>query len=251
MNYSIIIPAHNEAAVLAAFVDAFLDELPDTVYAVLRELIIVENGSRDATLQVAEALAARHPLIRVIANERPSYGAAIRRGMLEARGTHLSILECDALDVDFVRRSVALMARGAARFIVASKRHPESRDQRPWLRRELTSWYNRLLRLASGYPGSDTHGHKSMEAALARRLCELAVTSDESFQTEIVLIAWKLGETITELPLAITETRQPGISLLKRLPKVIDSVGELRRSLARFPAQRPAAGQAIHVARES
>lgn len=250
MSYSIIIPAHNEAAVLEGFVTAFLEALPAPVRAVLLELIIVENGSRDATLAVAHALAARYPLIRVISNEQPSYGAAIRRGMIEARGTHLSILECDALDVQFVRRSVALMERGAARFIVASKRHPDSQDQRPWLRRELTAWYNHMLRLASGYPGSDTHGHKSMETGLARRLCELAVTSDESFQTEIVLIAWKLGETITELPLAIAETRQPGISLLRRLPKVIDSVGALRRSLARFPPRHSPSARAIHVARE-
>lgn len=250
MKYSIVIPAHNEAAVLDEFVSTFLGSLPRAVSDALLELIIVENGSRDDTLAVAERLAERYPLIRVISNDKPSYGAAIRRGMLEARGTHLSILECDALDVEFVRRSVDQMARGGARFIVASKRHPESRDQRPKLRRELTAWYNRMLRLASGYPGSDTHGHKSMETGLAKKLCGLAITSDESFQTEIVLIAWKLGETVTELPLTIAETRQPGISLLNRLPMVIESVWQLRRSLARFPARGAPAAEAIRVARE-
>jgi glycosyltransferase involved in cell wall biosynthesis len=247
MKCSIIVPAHNEAAVLEGFVTAFLEALPDALRALLAELIIVENGSRDDTLAVAQRLAARFPLVRVIANDRPSYGAAIRRGMLEARGTHLCILECDALDVDFTRRAVALLARGAARFIVASKRHPGSRDRRPWLRRQLTAWYNRMLRLASGYPGSDTHGHKAMETQLARRLCELAITSDESFQTEIVMIAWKLGETITELPISIAETRQPGISLLNRLPMVVASVAQLRGSLARFPA-RTGPADSIRVA---
>jgi glycosyltransferase involved in cell wall biosynthesis len=251
MKLSIIIPAHNEATVLEGFVEQFLAALPEPVRAALHEIVIVENGSRDATLAVAQDLSARHPVIRAISNDRPSYGAAIRRGLLEATGTHLVILECDAMDVDFVRRSLALMARGAARFIVASKRHPESADRRPWLRRELTAWYNRMLRLASGYPGSDTHGHKGIEAALARRLCGLSVTTDESFQTELVLLAWKTGETITELPLTIAETRMPGISLLNRLPRVIASVGELRRSLARFPKRGAPAAQAIVVAREA
>jgi hypothetical protein len=86
-----------------------------------------------------------------------------------------------------------------------------------------------------------------METQLARRLCELAITSDESFQTEIVVIAWKLGETITELPISIAETRQPGISLLNRLPMVLASVAQLRGSLARFPA-RAGPADSIRVA---
>ena len=241
MRHSIVIPAHNEAAVLEEFVTAFITALPADIGALVTEIIIVENGSRDDTWGVAQRLRDRYPgLIQVYRNSRPSYGEAIKRGMLEAKGTHLSILECDALDADFTARSIALFQQGKARFIVASKRHAGSHDQRPFLRRQLTAWYNRLLRLAMGYPGTDTHGHKSLEAGLAKQLCSLSITSDESFQTEIVLIAWKMGETVTELPLTIAEVRQPGVSLLRRLPKVLRSMGELRRSLRRFPVRRSA-----------
>lgn len=248
MRYSVVIPAYNEAAVIERFVGDFIDCLPPPVLASLFEVIIVENGSRDDTLGAAERLRARYPqLVRVYSNERASYGAAIKRGMTEARGDYLSVLECDALDAEFVRRSVDLFERGAARFIVASKRHPESDDRRPFLRRLLTAWYNRLLKLFSGYPGSDTHGHKTIDTALAKRLCQLAETSDESLQTEIVLIAWRLGETITELPLSIAETRQPGVSLLNRLPMVLRSMGELRRSLRRFRRGAVEAGSVVQA----
>lgn len=241
MRHSIVIPAYNEAAVLEDFVSAFIGALPPETGALVREIIIVENGSRDDTWGAAQRLGERYPgLVLAYRNSRASYGEAIKRGMLEANGTHLSILECDALDADFTARSIALFQQGAARFIVASKRHADSDDQRPFLRRQLTAWYNRLLKLAMGYPGTDTHGHKSLEAGLAKQLCRLSTTSDESFQTEIVLIAWKMGETITELPLTIAEVRVPGVSLLRRLPKVLRSMGELRRSLARFPVRRSA-----------
>jgi len=128
---------------------------------------------------------------------------------------------------------------GKAAFIVASKRHPDSVDRRPLKRRMLTWGINAVLNAVTGYPGSDTHGLKSIEGPLAKRLCELSVTTDEVLQTEIVLLAWRLGTEIHELPIQIEERRATSVSLPKRLPKVIGMVSELRRSLRRFPNRRP------------
>ena len=110
--------------------------------------------------------------------------------MLASRGTHLSILECDVLDWDFVSRSVAIFKGEQARFIVGSKRHKDAVDQRPFKRRVLTALYNlAFLRLCFGYPGTDTHGLKSIETTCAKQLCHAAITTDEVFQTEIVLLS--------------------------------------------------------------
>ena len=108
--------------------------------------------------------------MRVLSNERGSYGEAIKRGMMESEGTHLSILECDFLDAEFVAASVDLFEKEHARFIVASKRHPDSVDNRPLKRRILTLIFNRILNLFTGYPGTDTHGLKSIETTLAKQL---------------------------------------------------------------------------------
>jgi hypothetical protein len=119
---------------------------------------------------------------------------------------------------------------------VASKRHPDSIDNRHIKRRILTALYNLVfLRLFLGYPGTDTHGLKSMEASLAKQLCNLAITTDEIFQTEIVLIAWRLGIRIDETAIRIIETRPAPVSVLRRLPKVLRTVRQLKRSLERFP----------------
>ena len=50
IEYSIIIPAHSEAANIENYVTRFIHELPATVSDVLAEVIIVENGSKDDTL---------------------------------------------------------------------------------------------------------------------------------------------------------------------------------------------------------
>jgi glycosyltransferase involved in cell wall biosynthesis len=234
MEYSIVIPAHNEAHDLESFVSAFIRDLPQNI--VPTEIILVENGSTDETLQACHRLQQNFPeLVRVISIDRPSYGEAIKQGMLRSRGTYLTILECDCLNVDFVTDSLRLFANGKTRFIVASKRHPESDDKRPFKRRILTALYNYFLWFFLGYPGTDTHGLKSIETRCAKRLCELAITSDEIFQTEIVLLAWRLGVEVNERPIRVQEMRPAPVAVVKRIPKILGTIRELKRSLSRFP----------------
>lgn len=234
MTYSIVVPVHNEAFHLEETVTFFLENLPPGV--TIDDFILVENGSNDKTLEVCNQLAEKFPdQVRVLTLPRGSYGEAIKRGMLECRTSHLSILESDFLNAGFVAESIELFKSGGARFIVASKRHPDSIDRRPIKRRILTALYNFVfLRVILGYTGTDTHGLKSIETNLAKRLCELAVTSDEVFQTEIVLIAWKMGIKIFEKPIRIFETRPAPVSVRKRLLKVMCTVQELKHSLERF-----------------
>lgn len=237
MRYSIVIPAHNEVANLGPFVTEFLRDLPRSVAEVLDEIILVENGSLDDTLGACRRLAAEHPgLIRVLSNPRGSYGEAIKRGILESAGSYVSVLECDFLDGAFVAESIALFRRGDANFIVASKRHPASIDRRPLKRKLLTIGFNALLRMYLRYPGTDTHGLKSIEGSLAKELCRISATTDEIFQTEIVLLAWRLGHSIVELPIQIRERRATAVAVVRRLPAVANVLSALRQSLRRFPS---------------
>lgn len=236
MQLSIVIPAHNEAESIESQVTGFLQGLPKEITGLLLEIIIVENGSRDRTLEICKKLQQRHPaLLRILTIPRGSYGEAIKTGMLESQGTHVTILECDFLDKTFVSRSIAIFQAKQAAVIVGSKRHAESVDRRPFKRRVLTALYNFVfLRLMIGYPGTDTHGLKSFESPAAKKLCGVALTTDEIFQTEIVLLAWRLGMKIKEVPVTISELRSAPVSVTRRLPKVIDTVRQLKRSLSRF-----------------
>lgn len=239
LKYSIIIPAHNEGNNIGPFVTRFIEDLPIELNHILLEIILVENGSNDNTLSVCNALKENYPdLIRVLSLEYGSYGEAVKYGILESRGTHISILECDFLDVKFIVKSIELFKDENLRFIIASKRHKDSMDNRPLKRKLLTLGFNLILNTFFRYPGTDTHGLKSIESNLAKKLCSLAETTDEIFQTEIVLIAWKLGEKIKELPISIKEERPVVVSISKRLPKVMNIVLALHKSLARFSKKK-------------
>jgi len=238
MHVSIVIPAHNEANNIESFVTTFIDALPERLKSILLEIIIVENGSIDSTLTVCKQLHERYPtLVRVIPLGYPSYGEALKKGITSSKGTHLSVLECDLLDSAFVEGSVALFREGGTRFIVGSKRHPDSEDRRPLTRRLLTQILNCVLRLGLGYPGSDTRGLKSIETRLARQLCNLAVTDGEAVQTELVLIAWKLGVEIREIPISVSEERSTTFSVRKRLGKSLEMLRQLRSSIKGLEAR--------------
>jgi glycosyltransferase involved in cell wall biosynthesis len=236
VQLSVVIPAHNEAEGIESQVTGFLESLPKEVADSLLEIIIVENGSKDETLEICHKLQQGYPdLLRIVTIARGSYGEAIKTGMLESKGTHITILECDFLDKAFVSKSIALFQAKEAAVIVGSKRHPASVDRRPLMRRILTALYNLVfLRLMIGYTGTDTHGLKSFESLCAKKLCDVALTTDEVFQTEIVLLAWRLGMKIQEVPVTIAELRGAPVSVVRRLPKVIYTVRQLKQSLSRF-----------------
>ena len=81
---SYFFPAHNEAENLRALVAEALATLP--ALAARFEIVIVDDGSRDATPAIAEELAAAHPEVRAVHHRTNlGYGAALRTGFAAAQ----------------------------------------------------------------------------------------------------------------------------------------------------------------------
>jgi glycosyltransferase involved in cell wall biosynthesis len=237
-NCSIVVPVHNEAENLYNLFMQFWDNLGD-LREKITEIHLMENGSNDDTLSVCKELEKKFP-DTVIAQKVPfpSYGEAVKQGILSSLGETICILECDAMDVSFVSSSLAIIEEGRADFVVASKRHPKSRDLRPFKRRMLTYLFNLWLKLFFKFPGSDTHGLKTIRTETAKSICRVSITGDEVFQTEIVLLAHRMGFKVTEIPICLAETRDTKVAVYRRLPKVMNIIAELKRSLARFPVKK-------------
>ncbi|MGA1865779.1 MAG: glycosyltransferase family 2 protein [bacterium] len=234
-NCSIIIPIHNEALHLEEFIIRFWDNLGELQKRVI-EIQLVENGSNDNSLEICQNLGKKFPKVIVARHiPHPSYGEAIKSGMLNAKGEIVSILECDYLDIEFFSYSLAVIDESKTDFVLASKRHPDSVDKRPLKRRIITYLFNLFLKLFFNIPISDTHGLKTIRSEVAKKLCDLSITGGEIFQTEIVMLAYRLGYHVLEIPIHIYEKRSPSISIIRRIPKVINIFIQLKRSLRRFP----------------
>ena len=91
---SYFFPAHNEAANLAGLVEEALATLP--ALAEEFEIVIVDDGSRDATPALADELAATHPAVRAVHHPvNLGYGAALRSGFAAARFDYLAFTDGD------------------------------------------------------------------------------------------------------------------------------------------------------------
>ena len=91
---SYFFPAHDEEANLEGLVAEALEALP--ALAERFEIVIVDDGSKDATPALADALAATHPEVRAV--HHPSnlgYGAALRSGFAAARFGVLAFTDGD------------------------------------------------------------------------------------------------------------------------------------------------------------
>ena len=225
---SIVIPVHNEASNIESFIKQFIAGLGELSPKII-EIQLIENGSTDNTFQVCQGLAHDFPqLVRARRIPFASYGEAIKQGILSAVSRDMiSILECDVLDVNFLAISINMIEAGQGDFVVGSKRHPDSLDRRPFKRRLLTCLFNIYLKFMLHSPVNDTHGLKTIRAPLAKRVCQLAVTGGEVLQTEIVLIADKLGYSVVEAPVHVGEKRKSPVPIISRIPKVMKIVFSL------------------------
>jgi glycosyltransferase involved in cell wall biosynthesis len=221
-NLSIVIPVYNEEGLLeTAITDlvARMNEIP-LVY----EIIISENGSKDRTKEIGQGLARKFRNIRVLHDEEANYGRALRRGIEAARGAICICDEIDICDVGFYRRALNILTEDKADkadMVIGSKRHRESSDKRPLIRRFATLVINLLLRILLGFKGSDTHGLKAFHTQKLMPVVQSCVVEKDLFASELVIRAERAGLRIVEIPLFITEKRKPSINLLRRVPNVL------------------------------
>ncbi|MBV8748929.1 MAG: glycosyltransferase, partial [Candidatus Eremiobacteraeota bacterium] len=85
--FSVILPIYNQADHLESVVESYERAL--AAAAIDHELLLVVNGSRDTSLELAHALAERFPAVRVFHEDRGGWGRAVKRGIREARGAQL------------------------------------------------------------------------------------------------------------------------------------------------------------------
>jgi len=232
VKISVVMPAHNEEALLAASIDDVCAGLEARRASF--EVLIVENGSTDRTLELARDLESRLGEVRVLSRPVADYGAALRLGLLEARGDAVVNFDVDYYDLAFLDAAVASLGPAPeAAIVVGSKRAPGADDQRAWPRRLVTWGFTTLLRVLFRVGVSDTHGMKALERSRVVELARRCRFDADLFDTELVIRAERAGLRVTEIPVTVTERRPSRTPILRRVPRSLLGLVRLRLALSR------------------
>ena len=241
-DWSVVIPAYNEAMRLPAYlkeVVAYFDGR-DQPY----EVVVVDDGSRDATADCVRELARLHPSVRLhVLPQNRGKGCAVRTGMTVASGALRLMADADgATPIVEVKRLEAAMQAGAD-LAVGSRALPDpSVVVRARTHRKLSGQvWSRLVR-ALGVSGVvDTQcGFKLFRGPVADALFRPLRTEGFGFDVELLLLARRRGYRIVEVP--INWTDQPGskVGVLKDGPRMLVQIVAARLRLALTPDPRSA-----------
>lgn len=240
-DISVVVPCHNEEAVLPEVVATLRDWVSRAPVPV--QVVFVENGSSDATFAVACAARdawAEGSSVEVLSLPVGDYGAAVRAGLKVATGTFVAVLDCDMVDTVFVERCHGLLADdGRLGAVLASKRAAGAKDERSAYRRAGTLVFSSLVRLLTGSSLVDTHGNKMFRGDATRAFVDEVEEDGSLFDTELLVRMERAGWAFAELPATVVETRPPRSSYLSRVPAAVRGLLRLRSRLgSRGPSAR-------------
>ena len=197
---SVIIPAWNEERRLPASlqqVAAFVGGQPYPI-----EIVVVDDGSDDATATIVEQSALQYPFVRLIRNPHGGKGMAVKTGVAQAEGRYLIISDTD-LSVPIEELPKFLPPTLASYDLAIASREAQGarRINEPYYRHLMGRVYNLLVRLVA-VPGiQDTQcGFKAFRREVAREIFPYQTIEGWGFDVEILFIAQRFGYRIVEVP---------------------------------------------------
>jgi glycosyltransferase involved in cell wall biosynthesis len=236
-SVSLIIPAYNEAARLHSGFSRLLQaERDGTIDLERLDVIYVDDGSTDATPEIASQIAASIPHGRVLVQEtNRGKGAAIRAGVASATTKDLAFTDADfAIDPRQLKSLIAALDDNAV--AIGSRAVRGHVDYGNPLRTFAGRSFNRLIRSVSKVDFRDTQcGFKALRSAHAKVLFHVAEIQRFAFDVEILARAQSLGWSIGEVAVSWRDVSGSQVHLAKDSIEMLYELIEARSHFSRFP----------------
>jgi len=233
---SAVVPAYNEEDSLEAGVRLLLPQL-EAIAPGSCEVIVVDDGSTDATAAILGRIAA-DPRVRGVRLARNrGKGAALRAGVAASRGELVLICDADMATPPEQLLDLVAALRAGADVVIGSRRLPGSEILRaqPPLRVALGIVHTRLANLLFRTSVTDfTCGFKLFRGGVARRLFAQCRSDRWAYDVEVIAAALREGLRLKEVPVRWRDGRRTKV----RIPHaVVSTLAELLRARFLLPAK--------------
>lgn len=208
---SVVIPAYNEATRLPTSLARVMQYMESCGYSY--EVLVVDDGSDDATADIVEELGAKHPHLRAIRNPHRGKAYAVRTGMLQAKGHFVLYSDADfSAPIEEIEKLLPFL-EGKFDIAIGSREGAGSaRYDEPGYRHLMGRVFNTFVRVVALPQFNDTQcGFKAFRREAVQTLFRgLHLYGDNAtdvkgamvtgFDVEVLYLALKWGYRVKEVP---------------------------------------------------
>jgi dolichyl-phosphate beta-glucosyltransferase len=228
MTISIVIPAYNEETRLPSTLRAILDFMSARNEEL--ELIVVDDGSKDNTIEVAKTFLEN---VRVISLDKNSgKGAAVRAGMLAAKGDYIFFSDADLSTPIYELDKLLLELKNSSDIAIGSRAldYSSIKVHQPFYRELMGKTFNKIVQLLVVKGIQDTQcGFKGFKKSVVKEVFGKAEIDGFGFDVEIMYLANKLGYKIKEISVEWFNDEQSKISPIKDSIKMLREILKIRK----------------------
>jgi glycosyltransferase involved in cell wall biosynthesis len=234
--FSAVIPAFNEANRIGDTLHSTLEYL--LRYSPDSELIVVNDGSTDATGEIArKVLALAQVQTRLLENfPNRGKGAAVRKGLLSATCSIGLFFDADlSTPLQEIPKIIEPIVTGEVDVAFGSRALDRGLIgiRQSWRREQSGRIFNLIVRLATGLPYWDTQcGFKAFRLDVCRPILEAARIDGFAFDVELLYRAYRAGLRLREIPVRWNHSEGSKIELVRDSLRMFREVIALRKSIA-------------------
>jgi glycosyltransferase involved in cell wall biosynthesis len=227
---SIVIPAYNECARIEQTLERVTHCVTEQGWDA--EILVVDDGSQDATPQIVERWMEQFPRLKLVKNNgNRGKGYSVRNGLLQASGEVVMFTDAD-LSAPMEEANLLMEAIADGADVAIGSRWMDKTRQtthQPMYRRFFGRCFNFVTRTVMGLPFKDTQcGFKAFRRPAAQVIFRLQRIERWGFDPEILFIARKLGYDIREVPVTWGHDERSRMSYLKDGMKMLEEMAVIR-----------------------
>jgi dolichyl-phosphate beta-glucosyltransferase len=224
---SIIIPSYNEEERIGVSLEKIINYFKSE--NINAEILVVDDGSKDKTSEIAS----KFPEVRVIKQDRNrGKGAAVRRGMLEAKGDFCVFSDADLSTPIYEIKKLIEQYQNGYDVCIGSRAVDYSmiKEHQPWYREMMGKTFNKIVQLLVVRGIKDTQcGFKGFKKEAAKNIFSKQKIDGFAFDVELVFLAGKLNYKIIEIPVEWYNDERSKVNPITDSTKMFLEILKIRR----------------------